>query len=103
VPQCRQSAAGQSRTVYAKVVERSRDLDLGLEIEIGIGKLFAFAQCALCMQVSGALYPCRRKRLAECIVRSSDSGRRALSDVPMILNRLTLERKSPTGAYGDDL
>jgi hypothetical protein len=35
-------------------------------------------------------------------VRTSDRARRKLNDVPMILKRLTLERKSPTGAYGDD-
>jgi hypothetical protein len=31
---------------------------------------------------------------------TSDRARGRGGDVPMILNRLTLERKSPTGAYG---
>jgi fructose/tagatose bisphosphate aldolase len=36
-----QSAAEENRTIYAKVVERAGNLDLGLEIEVGIGELLA--------------------------------------------------------------
>jgi hypothetical protein len=43
------SAAEQNRTVYTELIERLSDLDLGVEIKIGIGELFAFTQCAFCM------------------------------------------------------
>jgi hypothetical protein len=38
-----QSAAEEIRTIYAKFVERAGNLDLGLKIEIGVGKLLALA------------------------------------------------------------
>lgn len=43
----RTCAAEQGRTVYTKVVECLGDLDLGLKVEVGVGKLLAFSQCAL--------------------------------------------------------
>lgn len=38
----RRRAAGQSRTVYAKVVECPSNLDLGFKIKVSIGELLAF-------------------------------------------------------------
>lgn len=40
---CRPSAAEQVPTVHAKVVERFGNLDLGLEVKVGIGKLLALS------------------------------------------------------------
>lgn len=42
------SAAEGSRTVNTKVVKSFGNLDLGLEIEVGVGELLALSQCALC-------------------------------------------------------
>lgn len=41
-------AAEQNRTVNTKVIECLGDLDLGLKIEVGVGKLLAFTQSAFC-------------------------------------------------------
>lgn len=44
----RRCAAEIKRTIDTKLVKRPGDLDLGLEVKIGIGKLLAFTKCALC-------------------------------------------------------
>jgi hypothetical protein len=43
-----EGTVGPGRTVHAEVVEGSRDLDLGFDIEVGIGELLALAEGALC-------------------------------------------------------
>ena len=46
-------------TVNTKLVKRLSNLDLGVEVEVGIGKLLAFTECALCrVSISALLYLC---------------------------------------------
>lgn len=42
-----QCAAELKHTVNTKVVKRPSDLDLGLEVEVGVGELLALSECAL--------------------------------------------------------
>ena len=47
-------AAEIKRTVNTKFIKRLSDLDLGVEVKVGIGKLLAFTECALCRAIVSA-------------------------------------------------
>lgn len=64
---CRSSAAELFRTVNTKIVKSLGDLDLGFEVEVGIGKLLALSQCALCVdKVSCVLVCCSTVHQTRC-------------------------------------
>ena len=48
-------AAEIKRTVNTKFIKRLSDLDLGLEVEVGVGELLAFTECALCRSTVSAI------------------------------------------------
>jgi hypothetical protein len=42
-------AAEKNRTVNTEFIESLGDLDLGVKVEVGVGELLAFTECAFCV------------------------------------------------------
>lgn len=88
-------------TINTELIKRFSDLDLGFEVEVGIGELLAFTEGALCTVFVSAIVNLGAVMtiLIGNILRARApiAPAEAADDVPMILKRETFERKSPTG------
>jgi hypothetical protein len=88
-------------TVYTKLIKRLSDLDLGLEVKVGVGKLLAFTECALCAGRLLAHFFISAAMATGVEFDSAHASQIApgedADDVPIILKRETFDKKSPTG------